>query len=295
MLIPSSLFRQKTLARSLSFEGIGLHSGEKAHMILEPADENTGFCFIRTDLPSQNIIQGSYHEVSKTHMCTQISNSDGHTISTIEHLTAALSGVGITNAMIQVAGPEIPIMDGSAQQFLNAFTHAGVLEQKTSQRAIRVLHPISVSLGSSVAFLIPSLERRITMYFHGYGRMNTLLPEKIFTFSYDHDFESIAPARTFGFYEDGLKLQKAGFARGASLDNTIVIHDDAILNPEGLRSPDEFLKHKVLDAIGDLSLSGYPILGHFIGVDCGHNLNNLLLKKLFTSKDCWDFIEEGEV
>lgn len=293
---PSSLKNplfQKTVNGPIHFQGIGVHSGNTVNMTIKPAPVDVGYVFIRTDLTENNQIKARWDTVSDTSMSTRISNDAGTMISTIEHVIAALTGLGIQNALIEVDSLEIPIMDGSSVEFVKAIQEAGTKKQLARVKTIRVLKPIQVTQGTSTAFLLPSDEPRISIEFNG----NNRLPENYF-FSYypdTDDFSAVlSPARTFGHYEDAQKLQAAGLARGASLDNTVVIGDSGIMNEGGLRYEDELVRHKVLDALGDLALCGGRLLGHFYGINSGHGLNNQILRALFADPAAWVIEETNE-
>ncbi len=284
---------QTTLKAAISCTGVGLHSGKKVSMTLNPADENSGVVFKRTDIKGNGaLIPATWDRVVDTRLCTTIGNDDGITVSTIEHLMAALSGCGIDNAIVELNGPEVPIMDGSAAPFVFLVECAGVAQQSARRRIIRVLKPITVAEGDKVA---------------------TLNPSDIFSLDFSIDFDSpvvanqslsiglvngtfkneLARARTFGFLHEVEQLRAAGLAKGGSLDNAVVVSGDKVLNEGGLRFDDEFVRHKVLDAIGDLYLAGGAILGQFNGVCSGHAVNNQILRALFADKDAWCY-EESE-
>ncbi|WP_084462773.1 UDP-3-O-acyl-N-acetylglucosamine deacetylase [Oceanibaculum pacificum] len=286
-----STIRQKTLRNPISCAGVGLHSGAKVVLTLLPAAPDTGILFRRTDVTSGSPdIPAHYENVVDTRLCTMLGNEDGVTISTIEHLMAALAGCEIDNAIIEVSGPEVPIMDGSAQPFVFLIECAGTEAQRAPRRAIRVLKPITVRKGDAVA---------------------TLLPGNGFSVNFEIDFDSkaiarqtyngqavngvfkseISRARTFGFAHEVEAMRKAGLGRGGSLANAVVVDGDKILNEEGLRYDDEFVRHKVLDAVGDLYLAGAPIIGRFHGVRTGHMFNNQVLHALFADPTAWEEVE----
>lgn len=278
---------QRTLKSPIHCTGIGLHSGSKVLMTIAPAEVDTGIRFIRSEHGSVlGMIPASWEHVVDTRLCTVLGNSDGVTVGTVEHLMAALRGAGIDNATIHLDGPEVPIMDGSAAPFVFLVECAGVVEQSTPRRAIRILKTVRIHDGPRCAVLSP-----------GHGG----------SFSFEIDFDSAAVsrqeafvqltgtsfkndlcrARTFGFLHEVDHLRRLGLARGGSLDNAIVISDDKILNEGGLRYTDEFVRHKILDSVGDLFLAGAPILGHFHGCRSGHALNNQLLRTLFADSEAW--------
>ena len=278
---------QHTVKKTIVCKGVGVHSGESVTLKIKPALANTGYVFIRTDLKENNHVPARWDTVVDTSMCTKIANKDGVTVSTIEHLMAAFRALGVHNAVIEVNGPEIPIMDGSSIEFIEVILqNGGVKSLATPVRKIRVLKPIHVIQGKGKAALLPSGEPRISIYFDGNGRLPhgwnfDYRPEK-------EDFTAlISEARTFGFFEDAMKLRSMGLAKGADLTNTVVIDNDKILNEDGLRFDDELVRHKILDAYGDLMLAGGRLLAHFDGYNSGHGLNNLVLRALFNHPDSW--------
>ncbi|WP_084756119.1 UDP-3-O-acyl-N-acetylglucosamine deacetylase [Candidatus Paracaedibacter symbiosus] len=278
---------QHTVKKNIICMGIGVHSGESVTLRIKPAVADTGYVFIRTDLTENNRVPARWDTVADTSMCTKIANEAGTTVGTIEHLMAAFRALGVHNAIIELDGPEVPIMDGSSIEFIEAIlASGGVKPLATPLKQIRVLKPIHVVQGKGEAWLLPSDEPRISIYFDGCGRF----PQS-WTFDYypeKEDFTTLlSEARTFGFLEDGNKLRAMGLAQGADLCNTIVIDDNKVLNAEGLRFDDEFVRHKVLDAYGDLMLVGTRLLGHFDGRNSGHGLNNLILRALFADPNAW--------
>lgn len=282
---------QHTVKKPVTCTGLGVHSGKPAALKISPSFANTGITFVRTDVAENNVIPARWDMVVDTSMCTKLGNAAGVTVSTVEHLLAALRFLAIHNAIIEIDGPEIPIMDGSSKEFINLIKAAGHKSLATPLPQIRVLKKIHVTNRGGEATLTPSDEPSIAMTFDASGR---LAPNKwAFTFAPEKDdFASIlADARTFGFLEDAKKLQAAGLARGASLENTIVINDDhSILNEDGLRHEDELIRHKLLDAYGDLYLAGGRLLGHFEGTNSGHDLNNKILHALFDDPDAWEYV-----
>lgn len=286
---------QQTIARPVSCHGVGVHSANPATLTICPGAIDTGIVFVREDVSGEIAeIPARWHLVTDTTMCTKLTNGHGISIGTIEHVVAACVGMGITSARILVDGPEVPIMDGSSAVFVDMIQRVGLRSLKKSVRSIRVLKPVTITSGTSVAKLLPCHESKMTMKFDANGR---LLPQQwSYTYYPDHDdFSSLlSEARTFGFYEDAQKLWSAGLAKGASLENTIVINHDGIMNEDGLRYDDELIRHKVLDAIGDLALAGVHIIGHFDGVNSGHALNNKLLRALFSDPTAWTVDQDAE-
>ena len=281
--------KQMTLASTVTFEGKGAHSGKSVSINVHPAEIDTGYIFQRTDIKSAPI-PARYNTVTDTRMQTVISNEDGISVATVEHLLAALSGSGITNAYIEINGPEVPIMDGSSYAFAKAFHEKGCKKQRASHDVLFVKKPFVYENGAGKISVFPSKTPVYMCRFDGYKRMDSLLTHRYAQFRVEHDsfLDLVSDARTFGFYEDGLYLQSRGLAQGASLENTVVIKDNAILNEEGLRSPDEFVRHKLLDLIGDFSLAGMQICGTVIGHNTGHSLNNQFLRAFMRAYDYWD-------
>lgn len=285
---------QATLKTAISCTGVGLHSGKKVVMTLNPADENSGIVFKRTDIEGNGaLIPATWDRVVDTTMCTVLGNEDGVTISTIEHLMSALSGCGIDNTLVEVSGDEVPIMDGSAAPFVFLVECAGAVQQNALRRVIRVLKPITVTDGSKVATLKPSdafsLDFAIEFDSTAVGNQELSVGQINGTFK-----NEVARARTFGFLHEVEQLRAAGLGKGGSLDNVVVVSGDKVLNEEGLRFDNEFVRHKILDAIGDLYLAGGEILGKFSGVCSGHAANNQILRALFADKDAWCYEEAGQ-
>ncbi|MBM3598893.1 MAG: UDP-3-O-acyl-N-acetylglucosamine deacetylase [Alphaproteobacteria bacterium] len=283
---------QRTLKSAIHCTGVGLHSGARTSMTLKPAEAGSGIVFVRTDVlcagcdPVAATLPAMWHSVSDTRMCTTLSNAAGTKLSTVEHLMAAVAGCEIDNLLIEIDGPEVPIMDGSAGPFVFLIECAGTIEQDTPRRAIEVLRPVSVGDDTRAASLVPadgfSLSFMIDFDSKAISRQECGL-----TFDPAAFRAEIARARTFGFAHEIDQLRAAGLARGGSLDNAVVIAGDRVLNHDGLRYEDEFVRHKVLDAVGDLALAGAPIIGHYHGVRAGHSFNNKLLQALFADEAAW--------
>lgn len=278
---------QQTIKNSISLTGVGAHSGNKTTMTLLPAADNHGVIFKRKDLDhNQNVIPALWSYVTDTQFCTKISNNYGASVSTIEHIMAALSAKRIDNLMIEIDGPEIPILDGSSQPFFEALEAVGTTLQKSSRPYLKVLKPVTVSNGDIWAELKPSQDCFSLNY--TFRNRGTHTFERYQSADVLQDFENeLASARTFGFLEDVQKLYDAGLAKGSSLENAVVFDRDKVLNPEGLRFPDECARHKALDVVGDLYLAGMPIIGAFEGYCSGHSLNNTLLRKLLNDRSAW--------
>lgn len=294
-VIAPAIVLQRTLKTSINCTGVGLHSGAKITMTLHPADVNTGIVFRRTDIAGGGArIPALWSNVSDTRLNTCIAGAQGASVYTIEHLMAALAGMGIDNAFIDVNGVEVPVMDGSAAPFLFLIECAGVVEQAAPRQALKVLKRVMVQDGDKTAMLVPaanfSLRVEIDFPVAAIRRQECFLPMN------DSSFKAeISRARTFGFEQEVAAMRAAGLGKGGSLDNAVVIASDGtkILNEEGLRYEDEFVRHKTLDALGDLALAGMPILGHFHGIRCGHSMNNLLLRELFADRSAWTVTDLG--
>jgi len=243
---------------------------------------------MRTDVPEHSRrIPARWDTVTDTAMCTKITNAQGTSVSTIEHVIAALAGCGIHNAVLELDGPEVPIMDGSSSEFVELIHQTSSRFQRKLVSRIKVLKPVEVKVGNSSATLKPSDEAKFTMQFNANGRLDNQSWSFVYYPGQDDFGDLLSAARTFGFFEDAQHLWSQGLAQGASLDNTIVIKDGKVMNEDGLRFNDEFVRHKMLDAIGDFALAGAPILGNFIGVNSGHALNNQLLRALFADESAW--------
>jgi len=285
-----SIAFQKTISKPVSCTGVGVHSNKPATLTLRPASAGSGYIFVRTDVPkSSQRIPARWDTVTDTVMCTKITNEVGVSISTIEHVIAALAGCGVFNALIEVDGPEVPIMDGSSSEFVDLIHQACVHQLSKPTRKIKILKPIEVKSGTSSAAFKPANETKYMMKFNANGRLNNQEWSLTFYPEQDDFCNLLSSARTFGFYEDAQHLWSQGMAQGASLENTIVIKDGQVMNEEGLRFSDEFIRHKMLDAIGDLALAGAPLVGHFVGVNSGHALNNQLLRAFFSDKTAWSY------
>jgi UDP-3-O-[3-hydroxymyristoyl] N-acetylglucosamine deacetylase len=279
--------RQTTLASEISLKGTGVHSGAPVSMALCPADGDTGVRFLLSDGTEITADQGSITGVT---MSTVLGDGNGSAVATVEHLLAALHGLGVDNAVIEMDNPEVPIMDGSASYFVEAIDEAGLAELDTPRRFLKVLKPVRVDDGGAYGELTPyngfhlDVEIEFDTPVIGNQRIEIDLNPGSFR-------RELARARTFGFMKDVERLWASGLALGASLENTVAIGDDRVINREGLRFADEFVRHKALDAVGDLALAGAPILGAFRSHRGGHRLNTLVLKALFADTEAWTMIE----
>ena len=283
------MLRQRTLQESIRSTGVGLHSGNKVTMQLSPAPVDTGIVFRRTDLSPIRDIPARADQVDETDLSTSLGRGDFQ-VTTVEHLLSALCGLGIDNAFIEIDSPEVPIMDGSAGPFVYLLQTAGVQEQSAAKRFIRVTREITVSDGDKVATLRPYEGFRVTF---AIDFDHPVFKEQIGHAALDISSEAfvreISRARTFGFVHEFEYMRSRGLARGGSVDNAIVVDDYRILNEGGLRYDDEFVKHKILDAIGDLYLAGDQLLAEYEGVKSGHALNNPLVRALSEQPECWEW------
>lgn len=283
------MVKQRTLKKKIPTTGVGLHSGQKVFLTFCPAPENTGIIFRRVDLNPVVEVPASYENVCDTMLCTSLQHQ-GVKVSTVEHLLSALAGLGIDNAYIDLNAAEIPIMDGSAAPFVFLLQSAGIRQQKASKRFIRILKPIRVEDGEKYVQFLPYDGYRVSFTIDfDHPVFNSKPQSARFDFSTTSYVKDVCRARTFGFLSDYEKLREANLAKGGSLDNAIVVDDYRVLNEDGLRFPDEFVKHKVLDAIGDLSLLGSSFMGAFEGYKSGHELNNKLLRELMVHADAWEY------
>ncbi|MDD4615927.1 MAG: UDP-3-O-acyl-N-acetylglucosamine deacetylase [Alphaproteobacteria bacterium] len=295
--LPPTLFgrtrssMQKTLAKAVECSGVGVHTGSPVNLRLCPADENTGIVFVRTDLMNgARRIRARWDNVVDTRMCTVIGNDHGGKVGTIEHLMSAISAWGIDNVTVEIDGPEVPVMDGSADAFVFLIEVAGIIEQSAPKREIEILKPVEVQHKGKMARLTPCSAVRYSVTID-FDRAPIKKQSYDVFLSADSFKAEVCRARTFGFFEEVDQLQKLGLARGGSLDNSIIIKGEEILNEGGLRYSDEFVRHKLLDAIGDMALTGMNIRGHFQGHCTGHALNNKLLKALFDAPEAWRISE----
>lgn len=277
---------QQTVLWPAVFSGIGVHTGAHARVTVRSAPVDAGIVFVRTDLQGENRIEVSAQAVCRTQLGTVIGNAAGASVSTIEHLMAAFAMLGIDNAVVEIDGPEMPIMDGSSEPFVRVLDQAGRRTQSVPRRFIEILERIEVVEGDKRASLSPADEFEVAFEIDfasgaiGRQRVDLVMDEAAFR-------RELADCRTFGFLHEVEALRAAGLARGGSMDNVVVIEGDRILNPEGLRRPDEFVRHKALDAIGDLYVLGAPVLGRFEGVRAGHALNNALVRALCERPSSW--------
>jgi UDP-3-O-[3-hydroxymyristoyl] N-acetylglucosamine deacetylase len=285
---------QHTIAQNTTLTGVGVHSGAAASITIKSAAAHSGIVFVRTDISGRdNVIPARFDSVVDTRLCTVLGNKAGVTVSTVEHLMAAFAAMGLDNAVVEIDGPEMPIMDGSSVIFMEAMKTAGLQAQAARRRVIKVLKTVSVQEGDKETILSPA-----DSSFYGFeiafdsaaiGRQKYTFELKDGAFNRD-----IASARTFGFLHEVEALRKMGLARGGSLDNAVVVDGDTVMNPDGLRFKNEFVRHKILDAVGDLYLAGMQIQGHYHGIKAGHAMNNRILQALFADTSAFAIVEMAE-
>jgi len=284
------VIRQRTLNNTIRATGVGLHTGEKVYLTLKPAAIDTGIVFRRTDLEPVVEIEAKAMNVGDTTLSTSLVNGDVR-VSTVEHLLSAMAGLGIDNAIIDVTAPEVPIMDGSAGPFVFLIQSAGIIEQDAPKKFIRIKKLVEVSQDDKTASFKPFNGFKVTFTIHfDHPAFKERNKEVTVDFSSTSFVKEVSRARTFGFMHEFEYLRSQGLARGASMDNAIAVDDAQVLNEDGLRYEDEFVKHKVLDAIGDLYLLGNSLIGEFNAFKSGHALNNMLLRELLAQKDAWEVV-----
>lgn len=282
------MFSQRTLGESVAAVGIGLHSGRKIRLVLRPVPADTGIVFRRVDLEPPVDIPAEPLNVNDTRMATTV-NVGRAAVATIEHLMSAFSGLGVDNCIVEVNAPEIPVMDGSGASFVYLLHSAGIVEQNAARKFVRILKPIEVREGDKLARLEPHEGFRLSFRIaFGHPAIDATDQYADIDFSRVNYEQAVAHCRTFGFVQDVEMLRRIGLAQGGSLDNAIVMDEFRVLNPGGLREQAEFVKHKILDAMGDLYVLGAPLLAHYIAEKSGHGLNNQLLRKLLATPDAWE-------
>jgi UDP-3-O-[3-hydroxymyristoyl] N-acetylglucosamine deacetylase len=284
------MLRQRTLKTSISTKGVGLHTGARVQLVLNPAPADTGIVFRRTDLAAPAIIPARAENVGDTRLSSTLM-AEGASVSTVEHLMSALAGLGIDNLRVDIAGPEVPIMDGSAGPFVYLLQTAGIAEQDAPKRFVRVTQPVEVHDGDKWARFSPyagfRLDFTIDFPHPVFGSENK---HTVVDFAEHSYAKEVARARTFGFMQDVEAMRSMGLALGGSLQNAIVLDETRVLNSEGLRYENEFVKHKVLDAIGDLYLIGHPLVGEYAAFKSGHGLNNQLARALLARPDAFEIV-----
>ena len=288
---------QTTIKKKISTSGIGLHKGDIINLTLKPSKPNSGITFIRTDIEgdlAKRSILANYKNVSDTNMCTTIKNETDCKISTIEHLMAALSGSGVDNIDVEVNGPEVPIMDGSSKQFIDLIENSGLVKLSKKRKFLKITKKIEIIDGDKKCSLSPHKNMKffasIDFSDKVIGKQEASINLEKFSFK-----DNVSKARTFGFMRDVEALRMSGLGLGGSLDNCVIIDNNEVINAEGLRLENEFVVHKLLDAVGDIFTSGYRIQGEYKGYLCGHHMNNLLLRELFNNEDSFEIFELDDV
>ena len=288
-----SALNQKTVNNLLSIKGIGLHTGEPVNIKVNPAEPNTGIVFKRTDLNNNNYIIPSVFNVTNTSFCTTVSNEFGVKVSTVEHLLGALFGLGVDNALIEIDSQEVPILDGSAKEFVEKINLSGIKSSNVPIKIIKIQKKISIKDGTKTMSIEPN---KISLDIDFEIKYNNELigTQRNLINVYEEDLSEIYNSRTFCIYEDIERLKKMNLAKGGNLDNAVVVKDNKVLNEGGLRNNKEFVNHKILDCMGDLYLSGYKIVGKVCCSQGGHKLTNQLLREVFQNKDNFKIIEIKE-
>lgn len=276
---------QHTLKRNIELTGTGLHSGAPVRLVIKAADAGEGLRIRRTDLPSSQAIPAHVAQVTETTLATVLGRN-GSSVSTVEHCLAALRALGVDNAVIEIDGPEFPILDGSSSLYVEKITKAGLMAQTAPRKYIKILKPVRVECGDKFCILKPHEGFAVT-YSIDFGGSFPGAQSYFLEITAASFCAELARARTFGFLGDVEKLKAIGKARGASLENAVALHEGKVVNPEGLRMPDEMVRHKILDAVGDMALAGYPIHGHLIAHKAGHEMHRRVLCALLERPDAW--------
>jgi UDP-3-O-[3-hydroxymyristoyl] N-acetylglucosamine deacetylase len=288
------MIRQRTLKNTIRATGVGLHSGEKVYLTLKPAPVDHGIVFRRVDLVPIIDIQAKATNVGETTMSTTLVQ-DGVRVDTVEHLLSAMAGLGIDNAIVELSAQEVPIMDGSAGPFVFLIQSAGIAEQSKAKRFIRIKKKVEVREGDKIASFVPYNGFKVTFEIEfDHPAFKKSAQKASLDFSSTSFVKEVSRARTFGFMKDIEFLRSKNLALGGSVNNAIVVDEYRVLNEDGLRYEDEFVKHKILDAVGDLYLLGHSLMGEFVGFKSGHGLNNKLLRELELQTDAWEFVEYEE-
>ena len=288
-----SNLNQKTLKNIVSFEGVGLHTGIEVKVRIMPAEINSGIIFKRIDIKNNNLVVPNVYSVSSTTLCTKISNDYGVSVSTIEHLMGALFGLGIDNALIEINGEEVPILDGSAKIFVEKIIKSGIKTSDSPIKIIKIENKVTFQDGVKSISIEPS-KVSLDIDFELKYKNKLINNQRNVISVYEDDLTDIYNSRTFCLFEDVAKLKEMGLAKGGSLENAIVVKEDMIVNKEGLRNEKEFVNHKILDCIGDLYLAGYKTIGKVICSQGGHKLTNQLLRKVFDNKENYSIVEIKE-
>ncbi len=284
------MVKQRTLKTVVQATGVGLHTGEKVYLTLRPAPVNSGIVFRRVDLPHPVDIRAEAHAVHDTRLSTCL-EAHGARVATVEHLMSALAGLGIDNAIVELSSSELPIMDGSAGTFVFLLQSAGIVEQSAARKFIRIRRAVEVKDGDKWVRFDPFNGYKLSFTINFAHPVFTNTKQNVTVDLGEHSYiREVSRARTFGFMQEVEYMRSQGLALGGNLDNAIVMDEYRVINPDGLRFEDEFVKHKVLDAIGDLYLLGYPLIGAFTGYKSGHALNNALCRALLADKAAWEFV-----
>jgi len=281
---------QKTLSKKISFKGVGLHSGKNSELNILPAEANHGIIFKRIDLKSNNLIEANFVNVSSAKLCTTLENNQGAKVSTVEHLLAALYIIGVDNALIEINNEEVPIMDGSSKNFIEKISKNNLIDLTKKRKYLKIINELELIDGERKISIEPNNSSLEVDFQLNYKNKIIGKQKNVVDFQKEN-LEEIYCSRTFCLFEDIEKIKKLGLAKGGSLDNAVVIDNDKVLNPEGLRNKKEFVNHKILDLAGDFLLSGYRIIGKVLCHQGGHELTNMFLRKVFNNKTAFCFIE----
>ncbi len=285
---------QKTLLNRLNFKGIGLHSGKKSNLLVKPAKEDDGIIFKRVDLEKDNLVVANYKNVTSAKLCTTLENEFGVRVSTVEHLLAALYLAGIDNAIVEIDSEEVPIMDGSAKEFLEALKKTKVKTLSKKRKYLKIIDKVELKDGEKKISIEP-IDNSLEVNFQLNYKNKIIGKQKnVVNFETD-DLDDVSSSRTFCLFEDIEKIKKAGLARGGSLDNAVVVDGNNVMNSDGLRNEKEFVNHKILDLAGDFLLSGYRIIGKVVCYQGGHELTNKFLRKLFNNKSSLKIFENKDI
>ncbi len=285
---------QKTLTKNISFNGVGLHSGQNSTVKLIPAEEDKGIIFKRTDLKANNLIKANFSNVSSARLCTTLENKHGVKVSTVEHLLAAMYIAGIDNAIVEIDNEEVPIMDGSAKEFLDKIKKIDLKSQSKKRKFLKIIDKIELTKENKQISIEPN-QSSLEVDFELDYKNKVIGNQKNIIDFHNDNLDEVTSSRTFCLFEDIEKIKKMGLAKGGSLDNAVVVENNKILNKDGLRNQKEFVNHKILDLAGDFLLSGYRILGKVICYHGGHELTNLFLRKIFENKSFFKIVEQDDI
>jgi UDP-3-O-[3-hydroxymyristoyl] N-acetylglucosamine deacetylase len=280
---------QKTISREIEIKGTGLHSGNEVRMLLKPAEADTGIVFNRTDVSESKPIRIAPDSVFSTVLCTTVGSGE-NTVSTVEHFLSAIRGLGIDNMSVEIDGPEVPILDGCAGEFVDTVKKTGLTRLGMPKKVVVIKKPVFVSDEGRWVGIVPSDAFRIS-YTIDFKNPAIGVQAKDISFTDGQYDREISRARTFGFLEELSWLRDNNLGKGGRLENAIIVGENGIVNEDGLRFPDEFVRHKILDSIGDLSMVGYPVIGHFVAFKSGHALNQKLVQELMSRPDSWEIVE----